>query len=222
MEEGIIPRSKYEDAAQYVKEEILRGAEFITGIACSSQAEWARSVGYVVQGVVGGQVVSNLQKEIEYYSDKGRIKKDFVASSQGQRCFVELLRFLEQEIPDQDRIEILKRIYIVSATEEIHDRESPLPLQFMQVARSLSHGEIVVLFAAYRAQINTIVNSDARIDMILEKTGLKYRQLVHMHLQSLMVKRLMDTNTNTILPMGEDFCEFVCHYDEKIVVPPME
>lgn len=226
MDEGIIPRSKHEDTVQYVKEEILRGAEFITGVSCTSRAEWARSVGHVVQGVISGQVVSNLQKEIEYYIDKGRIEEDFVSSIQGQRCFIELLKFLEQEIPDNDRLELLKRIYVVSATEEIHDRESLLPLQFMQIARNLNHGEIVVLFAAYRDEkyFHSYIRIEDAIKLLVKKTGLEYSELVQLHLESITSKRLMVGRYKDIqiTPMGKAFCEFVSYYDEKIAVPPIE
>lgn len=222
MEKGIIPQSRYEKALEYSKEKILPIAEFFTGVACSSRSDWGRSVGHIVQGVIGGRGLSNLQKEVECYIDAGRIKKDFVTSIQGERCLVELLKFLEQEIPDHDRLELLRRIYIVSATEELHNRESPLPLQFMQIARSLTQGEIIVLFTAYRIDRTGSSMLREHFDLFVEETSLKYSELVLQHIQSLSEKRLLRQDGKMMTIMGRAFCEFVSYYDEKIAVPPTE
>lgn len=220
MEAETIPRNEYEKALKYTKEEILPIAEFFTGVACSSRTKWGRSVGHVVQGVIGGRGLSKLQKEVENYINAGRIKKDFVTSIQGERCLVELLKFLEQEIPDNERLELLKRIYIVSATEEIHDRESPLPLQFMQIARSLTQGEILVLFAAYRIDRTGSPMLREKFDLFVKETKLEYGELVRLHIGSLSAKRLLDQPGKRMTLMGIAFCEYVSHYDEKIAAPP--
>ena len=61
-----------------------------------------------------------------------------------------ILRFLDKDSPDEVRFKILKQIFLVAASEEISDRDSFLPLQFMKIARSLTDGEVILLTTIWR------------------------------------------------------------------------
>jgi len=224
MEKGIIPQSEYEKAVKYYREEVLPVAEFFTGVASASRSEMVRSVGHVFQGVIAGKCWSALKTETEYFIEKGKIKQDFITSNQSQSCLIELLQFFEQEIPDQERFSLLKKIYIVTATEELSDGTSPLPLQFMQIAKKLNSGEIMVLFAAYNNLALIVEEQRQFLDILTNESGLKFSELTSIHFESLFNKNLfkkirgasgvgMPINS-LITPLGIAFCDYVSHYDK--------
>lgn len=226
MEEGIVPQSEYEKAAKYCMEEALPVAQFFTGVAGSSRSEVVSSVGHIFQGVIAGKCWRTLKAESEYFIEKGKIKQDFITSDQSQSCLIELLKFFEQEIPDQERFVLLKKIYIVTASEQIYNRESPLPLQFIQMAKKLTQGEILVLFAAQRLGGVGVASQSEFIELLTRESKLVHKEIVQRHYDSLFSNSYLAQVQNNALisqvlirdylitPMGKAFCDFVIHYDE--------
>lgn len=133
---------------------------------------------------------------------------------------------MEQEIPDQERFDLLKKIYIVTATEEKTERMSPLPLQFMQIARTLTPGETLVLFAAFRNGGREVGGQSQYIDLLTQESGLQYAELTRKNFEDLFAKDLLKKHSgvlasqpllireNLITPLGKAFCDYVSHYDE--------
>jgi len=138
-------------------------------------------------------------------------------------CFTELLKFLEQDIPDPQRLELLKKIYIVAATEEKSTKESPLPVQYMQMARSLSAGELLVLFSAYRIKDIAFADSQGTFTVLLtNESQLIYGSLVFQYFERLFEKGLLkkiqpgfgNQPINKLIdPFGLAFCEYIEYYD---------
>jgi hypothetical protein len=223
MSEDLISLDARKKAFEYYCDVVLPAAEVLTGIVGTNPTQLFTSVGHVIQGALKDKHFHSLSREFKKYREKGRIKEEFVNSDANQMYLAELLRFLEQDIPDPQRFELLKKIYIVAATEEKSDKDSPLPLQFMQLARSLSAGELLILFCAFRHKSEGIQSRDKLIDMLTSKTGLKYRQLVIRYFDELVSKGLLRNPTGyysdaePILKFIEHFalafCEYVEQYD---------
>ncbi|MDF2636106.1 MAG: hypothetical protein K0R78_2980 [Pelosinus sp.] len=221
----LVSQEQRNKVAQYYKDNLLVTAQFFTGLASSKRTEIFKSVGHVVQGMFSDKFLGNLQKEVNNYILAGKIKEDYIISEQNLMCFIELLRNLEENLPDPNRLELLRKIYIVTATEDINDRDSPLPLQFMQMARELTSGEVLVLFAMYRLE-GTSVNSQAGfIKQLIEESGLEYTEIVTRIHQSLFNKGFVKSvndglATHSILirdlftPLGRAFCDYVMHYND--------
>lgn len=230
-EKGLIIPEQYKEAGKYYLENILGPAEFFTGLVGSNRSQVFQSVGHAVQGLLSGKFLQILQQEYSHYRESGKIKEDFRYTDQNQMCFTELLRFLEQEMPDKDRFELLKRIYIVSATEKVFDRNSHVPLQFMQIARELNSGEMLVLSAAHRIakeipeeKMPESVDWRTWVDIISKEAGLLFREIVNKHETTLVEKNLLEerevlTGNYNLKPffrltrLGYAFCEYVSQYD---------
>lgn len=217
-----------EKAFEYEQQKALQVARFFTGIAGTQRTDWGMSVGRAFQGLIEGKFIQTLSNEVKYFEEQGRIKKDFRSSDTSQMCFAELLKFLEQDIPDPQRLDLLKKIYIVAATEEKSERNSPLPLQFMQLARMLNAGELLVLFSAYQIRNVAIDSQHEFVKLLIDKTGLMFEDLVSRHFDELFKKRLMRekmpgtggaTSIKSLMePFGLAFCEYVEYYDSNINV----
>jgi hypothetical protein len=207
-------------------------AEGITGLAASEKSQLVFSIGHLFQSIRGGQFLSVLEKEWKNYRDAGRIKDDYQYSDQCYTCLHEILDFLENDIPDDLRFTLLKQIFLVSATEQVSNRESALPQQYMRICKTLTSGEILVLNATYEASrdkqymlnASSMKQVDPWLAEISKRSGLKHIELVDIHENGLVEKKLLTPRFNigykSILPsetfrltgLAYDICEFLKSY----------
>lgn len=183
----------------------------------------------------GAEFLSQLLKEWNQYRDKGRVKDDYQKSEQHKVCLQELFDFLSKDSPDEIRFSILKKILLVAATESRSTRESLAPQQYMRIGRELSDGEILVLFACYRAlrdetetawRTESNVGAGAWLQRIAALSGLVHTELVEIHEIALEEKRLINRRLHPdrsgvqlrsnyrLTSLGLKFCEFVASYDD--------
>ncbi len=211
--------------------------EGFTGIASSKREEWALSIGHILQRLTAGRLLEAFRKEWEDYRKKGRIEDDYESTEQCHSCLQELLDFLDKDLPDEQRFNVLKQIFLVAATEGVSDRDSDLPLQYMQICRKLTAGEVLVLNTAYRIAIkqpnrmsdNMVVAHWQKV--IAKESGLTYPELVEVHENGLAEKNLIYKRTPTGRPdidryeakvgnhfrltnFGYAICSYIDHYNE--------
>ncbi len=226
---------KFSDLGHNTSDTLNKIIEGLTGIAASEKQDWMLSLGYILQKVRAGQFLTGLLHEWKKYCEKGCIKEDYQGTNQHMTCMQELLDALEREITDEKRFELLKKILLVAASEldGISNRDSLLPCLYMQIARRLSTGEILVLFTAF----HITKNRDKEIplhqigqaeyqDMLAQESGLNSRSLVDLYEDSLIQKRLIshikqhdgrDKRPDyyfRLTDLGYKFCEFVEHYEK--------
>ena len=206
--------------------------EGLTGITTSSKSELILSISHIFQKMRGGQFLSQLLKEWERYKEKGKVKDDYQFTEQHKACLQELLEFLDKDSPDEVRFKVLKQIFLVAASEEVSDRESFLPLQFMKIARSLTDGEIILLTTIWqiakehKGEYDQHYGAARWIQVVTEASGMKHKELVEIHEQGLMEKRLItprqlaDRSGVQVKPyfrltdLGYEFCNFIEKYEE--------
>ena len=224
--------------------DVLKGTiahllEGFTGLASSKRENLVRSIGYVLQGLTAGRFLETFAAEWRSYVDEGRIKPDYDSTEQCRCCLQELLDFLDKDLPDDKRFSILKQIFLVAATEEVSDRNSHLPLQYMQIARRLTAGEVVVLNTTYRlakkghsfAGPGGIIHADKWLTAIAEESGLTHNELVEMHEAKLVEKHLLTNRKGTdrsgaylgetisrLTMLGYAICEYINHYEDTATV----
>jgi len=122
---------------------ITRLLEGLAGIVSSKRDELALSIGHIIlQRLTAGRFLEAFSKEWKDYREKGRIEDDYESTEQCRSCLQELLDFLDKDLPDEQRLNVLKQIFLVAATEEASTRDGHLPLQYMQIARKLTAGEV--------------------------------------------------------------------------------
>lgn len=209
---------------------IIAVAEGITGIAASDKEQWFLSIGHLLQRIRSGRFLQTLKEEWEDYREQGRVEDDYLLTDQHQECLQELLDFLDQDSPDEIRFTVLMKIFLTSATESISDRNSVLPQQYMKVSRSLSSGEVLILFAAYEIvknnkNIDSGMSASVWLADIAKVSGLKYPELVETYETDLIEKNLLTPRTyndRSGVSVGEhfrltslawDLCQFLEEYD---------
>ncbi|MEX0739027.1 MAG: hypothetical protein WD071_06780 [Pseudohongiella sp.] len=221
-----------DEVENIVSKAIFSLAEGLTGVAASDRGELLVSLGHAFQRMRGGEFLSSFQVEWNSFRKKGKIKDDYQFTEQGKVCLQELLNFLDNDSPSEERFKLLQSIFIVAASEGISSRDSFLPAQLMKISRSLSDGEIVLLssiWGAFKAGKHngksTHFSANEWINEITNLSPIEHRELVEIYEQGLMEKKLItprahgDNSGVYVKPyyrlssLGYKLCEFIEQYD---------
>jgi len=180
----------------------------------------------------GGQFLSAFLEEWNRYREKGKVKDDYQFSEQHYVCLQELLDFLENDSPDEVRFKVLQQIFLVAASEEVSDRNSFLPQQFMKIARTLSDGEVILLSTVWNIlqsgniEFDQDNSADRWLNEVTAASSLEHQELVEIYEQRLMDKKLLTprlysdksgVNVNPhyrLSPLGIKLCEYIRAYEE--------
>ncbi len=204
----------------------------LTGIATSDKKDLILSVSHIFQKMRGGQFLSIFLEEWKKYKEKGKVKKDYHFTEQHKACLQELLEFLDKDSPDEVRFTVLKQIFLVAASEQESDRDSFLPQEFMKIARSLSSGEVILLKSNWEiakskeAKYRYKRSASEWILDVKEASGMRHKELVEIHEQGLMNKKLLtprelaDRSGVRLHPqhyrlteLGFELCSFIEKYE---------
>ena len=197
--------------------------EGVTGIATSSKNDLILSVSHIFQRIRSGHFLSQLLEEWENYKEKGKVKEDYQYTEQHKACLQELLDFIDKDSPDDVRFKLLKKIFLISATETASDRNSIIPQQFMKIARSLSSGEVVLLKAFSKLgkdhNYNFVERDDISPKSYLDESGLGYQELFDIYYEDLRKKGFLPNRERVkdnywLTGLGVAFCSFIENYDE--------
>lgn len=217
------------DLLHWSLRKVDEGVKAVTGIVASEKHERICAASHVVQGVLRGKFLKIFKNEWDKFKEKGSIEEDYDFTEQSTSCLLELLQFLDGDMPDEKRFILLKKIFLVAATEKITDRNSHLPLQYMQICRTLSAGEILVLNATFRITEDKkeFGNSAQRwLEVMAEESNLKYTALVEIYENRLMEKHLLTERKYAdrrgismgrhyrLTDLAYEICRYIEQYDE--------
>jgi hypothetical protein len=103
----------------------------------------------IAQAAFKGQVFKQFATEFKYLREKGKIPDDFREKKYGGKSWVELLTVLDDEVPDEDRLEALKAMFYSVNKINTTDGEKIANYQLFQIAKKLSSGQLLYLKASY-------------------------------------------------------------------------
>ncbi|GFO83532.1 MAG: hypothetical protein A49_31590 [Methyloceanibacter sp.] len=230
-------RTNEDGVGSMLQKTILGLMEGVAGLAASDRKERILAAGRIVQSLVSGKLLSQLQNEWDRLRNEGRIKDDYGQTSQCMDCLQEMLAFLDGECPDEKRFDVLKRIFLGAATETASDRASVLPQQYMRLCRSLNSGEVRVLLATYAiakrggTEVCRMSSLSKWVEIIATESGLRYAELVLTHERGLIERHLLADRLyrdgSGINPspdfrltgLGLDLCRFIETYDPPNATP---
>jgi hypothetical protein len=105
-------------------------------------------IGRIVQGALKGKMFEQVQREVRQLREKGRIPPDFAAKKYGFKSWVELLTTIDEDTPDEDRLEALKAMFYSVNKINATDGERIANYQLFQIAKRLTSGQLLLLKAA--------------------------------------------------------------------------
>lgn len=191
-----------------------------------------KSYGSLAQRIIAYGLLDGFKKEWQEFKKKGVVTDGFERSKTARYTLLELLNFLNDETPDEERFNLIKQIFFVASTKPISDDAKVKPLEFMRIAKLLSQSEILVINATYTAYKNKAkIREDERylsasswVEYISKNSGLDSLELVEIAEDTLINKKLLSDRRLTdrsgvnmanfrLRQLGIDFCEYVAEYD---------
>ena len=144
----------------------LKLAEVLTGWLVSESETRKLSAGRLIQAAIKHKFLTQLGKELKEYIEKGQIKEDYLVTHKNQLSLHELLKFIDDEIPDEERFKAMKSILFVSISSE----EETLAYELMKICKKISSGGLLVLKACWDI-VNRKINFDSQNRDFSKVTG---------------------------------------------------
>lgn len=237
MKDEIIKFDNAKSVMQFLKQPTIKIAEALTGILVSDLKDWKLSAGKIVQAVIKGNLLNQLGREIERYQKEGKIKEDYLDSDINRASFKELLKFIDEEAPDEIRFRAMKSIFLVS----VGNGDGALAHELLQICKQLSSMEIMILSANHNVVKGTakptasgITSSAIQIkywtQIIAEQIGHNLSEIVLLYEDHLIALKLISdrhypidrtrvtekfdaTPYFRLTPLGYKLCEFITKYE---------
>lgn len=105
--------------------------------------------GRLAQALLKGRIFQQFGVEFKKLRDAGKIPDDFGEKKYGPKTWEELMRIIDEESPDADRLEALKAMFYDVNKVNATDSERIAAYHLWQITKGLSSGEILLLKTAY-------------------------------------------------------------------------
>jgi len=227
---------------KFLQESTIKIAEALTGILASPMSDWKLSAGKLLQSAIKVNLFTQLGKEFKYYSNKGKIKEDYLATDKNRMSLHELLKFIDEDIPDEVRFNAMKSVFLTSISKKATKKDEELAYEFMQICKKLSSSEILILKAVFdilngkskKMALNPdldITRADSWFEAIAEQIGHGIPELIEQQEDHLVNLKLItgrnqphnfsipkDTFKKSghfrLTPLGYKLCEFITKYEK--------
>ena len=226
----LIDISNIKSIANFIQQPAVKIGEALTGILASDFSELKFAAGRVLQGAIKYKLLTQLGKELKEFAEKGKIKGDYFATNREQASLIELLKFIDGEIPDEEVFKAMKSIFFTGILKGIIEKDRLCTYEFLQIGKQLKSGDVLILKACYELRKEYQnrqgeIHSDVVwwIKRVSEKTNLP-DELVEFHelnlnkLKLLMDRRFSDKSgivqpyNFSLTSFGIKFCEFITNY----------
>jgi hypothetical protein len=239
------PESSYVLAARdYADIAHLANPSVIERILSGTRSEGLAYVGALLQSGVSRYVLAgpkvaitamaiealaDLSREILAWRKAGTIPDDFSGRPSGYQTWVDLLKEIDSNPVDAERLKAMKAMFLAANKVEETDVQSILAYHLFQIAKKLTSGELLLLEAVYQIHKagpwphNNALARDWRA-MLAEKSGHGLSALVQHHEHALTgyglitpfvmsgSLELIRKDNSRLSDLGISFCENIQSY----------
>lgn len=156
MKSNDLQLSDEESVMNFLHQPTPKIAEALTGILAADHKDLKLSAGKIVQAVLKGSLLTQLGREIRKYQEAGQIKEDYFASLKARASLYELLKFLDEEIPDADLFSALKSIFLSGISKNATEHDECIAYEFLHTARKLTGTEVLILRANHEICLGNV------------------------------------------------------------------
>jgi hypothetical protein len=132
----------------FVERRVIPIIQGISGLTQSDRKQLVGVAGRLIQAAILGKF-EEFWIEWNDLKNEGRIKEEFVKRPKSQAALLDLLQFIDQSPPEQDLFDAIKSIFFRGIAPESTETDSLRSYEFLQVARKLTSGDILVLKACF-------------------------------------------------------------------------
>lgn len=223
----IIPFRDSESLAKFMEQSLIISAEAVTGALALGHSDAILVGGRLVQATLKGKLLKQVAREIKVLIEKGRIKEDYANSKYGFKSLVELLEFIDSEVPDEDRLQAVKAMFVAINAVDAKEGEELVNYQLLQISKKLSGGQILVLKATYdiekeKAYAGMGLAADEWLRRIASRLGHNLIALIEQDEAALIRNGLITDRVhadrsgirdpNRLTDLGFRFCEVLVQY----------
>ncbi len=221
------------DLAGLLQQPSTKIAEFLTGFFASSIGDWKLSAGRIVQASIKFNLLTQLGRELQEYIKKGRIKEDYYATDINKASLNELLKYIDSEVPDNERFKAMKSIFFSGVTSDADAQQQEVAYQFLLLCKKLNSMDILILKTCYKIylgkdlkNVNTGINVfGVWVNTVSEKIGYGLPELVSASDPRLVELGLLSGRTysdKSGIRTGKEFrlttlsiklCEYITKYE---------
>lgn len=187
------------------------------------------------------RMISRFLNEYQDRKNKNEVKSDSFLTDRPISSFIDLIKFVGQEIPDEERMKAIKSIFFYGVNKNATEQDEILAFEFLQTAKKLSGTEILILKANFELVLGKIADAvskenlgDAQRNRSVWKRVVA-KQMGYGELHAMVTKyernleslglisprsddtRFSDTFEPTqkyrLTEMGYKFCEFMTKYE---------
>jgi hypothetical protein len=200
----------------FLEHPLTSALETITGAFAVGGKGMGLAAGRFAQGIVKGKMYEQLASEIRVLRKAGKIPENLGETKHGLYTWAELMKIIDEECPDEDRLEAIKAMFYAVNKVRPADHKAILEYQLWQIAKSLNSGELLLLKAILERG-GTPVNHRRDWSAILAKdSGLQLGELVELQEVNLARMRLITEYRagdspqqffdNRLTQLGRQFC----------------
>ena len=226
----LIPFRDSESLAKFMDQPLITIAEAVTGALSLGYSDAILVSGRLVQATLKGKLLKQVATEIKELIEKGKIKEDYANSKYGFKSLVELLEFIDSEVPDEDRLQAVKAMFVAVNAVEAKQGEELVNYQLLQISKRLSGGQLLVLKTTYdwykKGGFHSTNSSRAWLESIATRIGHNITTLIQQDELVLVSNGLISDRispdrsqvniTNARLTdLGIRFCEVLVRYGES-------
>lgn len=186
---NLIKLEDLEDIKNFLEKPTIAIAETLTGLLAQSgilPSSYILSAGRIVQATVKGKLLTQFGRELERYREEGKIKEDYFATHKNQASLLELLQFIDSDIPDEEIFKAMKSIFFTGVAIDADERQEEVAYQFLLLCKKLNSMDILILKTCYKiycgedlVNVNTgITNYGDWVKTVSEKIGYGLPELV--------------------------------------------
>jgi hypothetical protein len=140
-------------------------SQIVSGYFASGNGYTAHAGFRIVQSAFKARLFESFNRELRELREKGKLPEEFSGNKNGYQSWIELLTVLDEEVPDEDRLEALKAMFFAVNKIGIDDKQRVLNYQLFQIAKSLKSGELLLMKAVYEGYRNSDLSGSHQINV---------------------------------------------------------
>ena len=162
----------------------LNWAKLVTGLISTDKSALLSAAGRIGQAAFKGKIFEQLGKEVFELTKAGMIKDDYLESELGRSAFVDMLKFIDEENPDEIRFKAIKSIFFSTVASDSDENSRRRAYYIFREARVLTSMDVLVLKVCYKiyqkddSRFNSVSSAGDWVNLINAEVGLGLETLI--------------------------------------------
>jgi hypothetical protein len=177
---------------EFLENPVTQTLEAITGAFALGVKQGPIAVGRIAQATIQGKMYKQVAEELRTLREAGRIPESLGDVKNGIYTWAELMRTIDEECPDDERLDALKALFYGVVKIGGEDWERIQAYQLWRLAKELNSGDLLVLRVIHD-QMNRTPNPNWTTWMahIATQSGIMYTELLERHEKRLIEVALL-------------------------------